>query len=398
MMNGLGGAASGAPRVLLAAPGGLSERGGAAMRWRALHAALSMHGPTEYYPVRCAAPGLTCGHRNWPAPADDPFASSYCQVNSDDLVRHVEQFQPDLVVASELRLHRYAARIREATGVPVVDDMHNVEFALRRGLASQQVSQRYTREHSEQIFDVEAKALEESAGVWVCSEHDRELLLTLHGYHHAPKVRVASNALPVVTAPSTRAEISTVVFTGSLSHEPNVQAARLLVDDITPRLQAAEPGLPVVLAGADCPRWLRRAADTTPGLRVVADPPDLSALIRPGVMIVPLRMGGGTRFKVLEALALCAPVVSTAKGVEGLDLIPDHHYLRAEQPDEFVAAIGRLRADPELTVRLRTRGHEHVQRRFSYQALTDQLGEALTAALGPESADVGARLEPSRTA
>ncbi|MCG5211966.1 glycosyltransferase family 4 protein [Streptosporangium soli] len=384
-MSGRSGGTAGPERVLLAAPGELSDsRGGAPMRWRALHAALSAHATIDYLPVTCAAPGRTCPHRagSTRQARDDPFAKSYCPVQSDDLLARVTAGKPDLVISSELRLHRYAERIRRLTGVPVVDDMHNVEFALRRELESERLSERYTPEHAQQVFDVEEKVLAEAAGVWVCSERDRELLLSLHGSRHADLVRVASNAIPAPAVLAAAGGIESVVFTGRLGYEPNSQAVRLLIEEIVPRLRRAHPGLPVVIAGARCPEWVLRAAGTTPGLRVIADPPDLSEVIRRGVMVVPLRVGGGTRFKVLEAFALGAPVVSTAKGVEGLDLADGCHYLRAERPEEFVEAIGRILADGGLAARLRAGGHEHLRRRFSYEALTGQVGAALAALRG----------------
>jgi glycosyltransferase involved in cell wall biosynthesis len=350
------------------------------MRWRALYAALSAHAHTDFYPVTCATPGRICPHRAESAPWDepgDPFATSYCPVQSRDLVNRVTATQPDLVIASELRLHRYAASIRQGTVVPVVDDMHNMEYALRRELERHRLESRYTPEHCRQIFALEEKVLGAAAGVWVCSARDRELLLSLHGDRHAGRVRVVSNAIPVGPPPELDAAPESAVFTGQFGYQPNNQAARLLVEQIAPLARRTDPGLQVVVAGARCPEWLLRAAGTTPGLRVISDPPDLSEVIRRGVMVVPLLVGGGTRFKVLEALALGAPVVSTAKGVEGLDLTAGRHYLRAESPREFAAAVGRLRRDRDLTARLRADGHRHVRRRFSYEALRGQVGDVL---------------------
>ena len=78
--------------------------------------------------------------------------------------------------------------------------------------------------------------------------------------------------------------------------------------------------------------------------------------------VVPLRKGGGTRLKVLEALALGTPVVSTTKGVEGLDLMPEREVLVADTPQEFTAATLRLLDSPQLRQSLAADGRRAVAR------------------------------------
>jgi glycosyltransferase involved in cell wall biosynthesis len=87
------------------------------------------------------------------------------------------------------------------------------------------------------------------------------------------------------------------------------------------------------------------------------------------VFLCPIRVGGGTRLKVLNVLAAGCPLVSTAIGVEGLDMAPDEHYLRAESPAEFVAQVGRIERDPALRQRLVEAGRRHVMARFSWEKI-----------------------------
>jgi glycosyltransferase involved in cell wall biosynthesis len=102
-------------------------------------------------------------------------------------------------------------------------------------------------------------------------------------------------------------------------------------------------------------------------------------------MPVPLTAGGGTRLKVLEAFAAGVPVVSTAKGVEGLGLDAGRHFLRAEDPAAFADGIRRLDADPSLARRCVEEASTLVRRAYSYAALD----AAITAAL----ADAAARAD-----
>jgi polysaccharide biosynthesis protein PslH len=87
---------------------------------------------------------------------------------------------------------------------------------------------------------------------------------------------------------------------------------------------------------------------------------------RAAVYVVPLRVGGGTRLKIFEALAMGKAVVATGVGAEGLPVVPGEHYVRAENPDEFAGAIVRLVKDPARRRALGEAGRRLVEERFSW--------------------------------
>jgi glycosyltransferase involved in cell wall biosynthesis len=87
------------------------------------------------------------------------------------------------------------------------------------------------------------------------------------------------------------------------------------------------------------------------------------------VYVIPLRVGGGTRIKAYEAMAAGRAVVSTAIGIEGLDLEPERHFLLADQPQDFAAAVLRLLRDAALRARLATAARDLVERHFSSRAV-----------------------------
>ncbi len=95
--------------------------------------------------------------------------------------------------------------------------------------------------------------------------------------------------------------------------------------------------------------------------------------------VVPLRKGGGTRLKILEALALGTPVVSTSKGVEGLDVEDGRHVLVADTPEAFAAATARLLAQPELRARLVAAGRQLVCERYDWRIIGEQLNDLVAA-------------------
>jgi glycosyltransferase involved in cell wall biosynthesis len=148
----------------------------------------------------------------------------------------------------------------------------------------------------------------------------------------------------------------TLVFVGSLTYEPNVDALERFVADVLPAVRRAVPDavLRIVGQGRE-PRVERLAA--APGVVLVGEVPAVSPeLARAAAAVVPLRFGGGTRIKILEALAHGVPVVSTTAGAEGLGLRNGEHALIADTPDELAAACVRLLVDRAEGERLAAQG------------------------------------------
>jgi len=106
-------------------------------------------------------------------------------------------------------------------------------------------------------------------------------------------------------------------------------------------------------------------------------------LARSWVNIVPLRQGGGTRLKILEALAAGTPVVATAKGAEGLELLPEQEILRADTPAAFAATVLRLLDDADLRARLSRQGRQAVTARYDWSSIGQQFNEFIEAVATP---------------
>src|ERR1044072_7405160 len=141
-----------------------------------------------------------------------------------------------------------------------------------------------------------------------------------------------------------------MLFMGSLDWRPNQDAANLLLSEVLPAVRAPEPRATAVLVGRRPPEWLRQKVAATPGAELHADVPDVRPfLARCGFLVVPLRIGGGSRLKILEALGAGTPVVSTKVGAEGLELPPARDLLVANTSEELLsAALAAIRRPDEL--------------------------------------------------
>lgn len=165
-----------------------------------------------------------------------------------------------------------------------------------------------------------------------------------------------------------------LLFVGSFAHPPNLVAARTLVDEILPLVQAIRPEIRLDVVGRGADAHLLDAAERSAGRIVVHGfVPDLDPLWRRSTMfLAPLYSGGGIKIKVLEALARSACVVSTPIGVEGIDDAGEATVI-ADRPEEFASAILELVDDATRRRELGARARALVERRFAWDSIVDRL-------------------------
>jgi glycosyltransferase involved in cell wall biosynthesis len=174
-----------------------------------------------------------------------------------------------------------------------------------------------------------------------------------------------------------------LLFVGTLDHQPNVEAVRFLVEDVLPRLAGADSGPTLTVAGRS-PSSAVRALCRAPGVELVADAPTLEPLYRRArAAVAPLWLGGGTKIKLVEALARGTAVVATPVAVEGLAFEDGVNGLLAGDADTFAARCSALLEDAGLADRLgaaaRRTWEEHYRPQVARDAIV-ALVERLTAA------------------
>jgi sugar transferase (PEP-CTERM/EpsH1 system associated) len=276
----------------------------------------------------------------------------------------------DLAFLDDLGVADYA---RLLAGAPTILSKHNVETALYRQLAraKRPLSPAWALAHLEALalarYEGPAAAL--FRRVIVVSEQERARLA---GRCPAGRIVVVPNGVDTgyfAPQPDVAEEPDSLLFVGSFFWSPNADAARWLVSDILPRIRREVPGIRLCLVGHDPPPEIQALSDP-PGVIVAGSAPDVRPyLARAAVCVVPLRIGGGTRLKILDALAMARPVVSTSLASEGLDLASDQELLIADGADAFAAAAVRLLRDPAHRAALGAAGRRAVERRYTWPAV-----------------------------
>lgn len=274
---------------------------------------------------------------------------------------------------------------------------HNVESLIwQRYLENERSAFRrwYIRHQWRKFEDFERRAFAASTRVVAVSEPDAALIRDR--FYRGP-VDVVDNGIdrhyyePVRPDPDVRS----FLFLGSLDWRPNVDAVGLLLDRIFPAVRAAEPGARLQIVGRrPSPALIARVREI-PSVELHADVPDVRPfLARSAAMVVPLRIGGGSRLKILEAAAAELPVVSTRVGAEGLDLVPDEHYIATDEPERMAEALVSCARDPRPARAMAERARAFVLDRYDWDALADRLERVWFECLEARGWDSSSRIPP----
>jgi len=163
-----------------------------------------------------------------------------------------------------------------------------------------------------------------------------------------------------------------IAFTGAMDYFPNIDAVKYFCHEIFPLVRRVLPAAEFYIVGRR-PIPQVKALSHQPGVVVTGDVPDIRPYLWGStVSIVPLRIGGGTRLKIFEALAMGKAVVSTQVGAEGLPIVPGQHFLQADSPADFAQAVVTLLKDPDRRRALGLAGRRLVEERYSWTQVTRQ--------------------------
>jgi glycosyltransferase involved in cell wall biosynthesis len=293
-----------------------------------------------------------------------------------ELDRLAERNAFDLIICSIPFLAHY----RLPSNVPVISDTHNVEWLVM------QRSCRETRSLWRKIYYYlqtrstrrdEVEAARRVSALMTTSVDDMEVFR--EALPNQP-IFVTPNGVDVSAygAPDEAGEPGSLLFTGLMSYYPNEHGIEWFLDEILPLIRLEAPGARLIVAGARPSRWLR--ARQSEHVVVTGQVPDIRPFFaRAQVFVAPLRIGGGTRVKILEAMAMRRPVVATSLACEGLDVTHGDSLMVADTPKEFAQAVIGLLRDEAARRALASRGRALIQARYDWAAIGAELEPALHA-------------------
>lgn len=258
---------------------------------------------------------------------------------------------------------------------PVVFFSHNVEYMIWRRLGQNDSSfiRRILLEVEWRKMRIyETRACDKADLTIAVSEQDRKLL----GQDTSiDKIRAIPTGvdLDYFKSEGKHAEIATeLVFTGSMDWHPNEDAILYFIDSILPLIRKALPTVTLTIVGRNPGKKIFAAAHRAE-VKVSGTVDDVRPYIeRAAVYIVPLRIGGGTRLKIFEALAMGKAVVSTTIGAEGLPLEEGTHILRADEPQAFANQVIALLGDPDRRQALGMAGRSLMEQQFGWSAVANE--------------------------
>jgi glycosyltransferase involved in cell wall biosynthesis len=311
-----------------------------------------------------------------------------------ELVAH-EQF--DVVQAESIEMAPYLEMLRanQAASRPtLVLDQFNAEFVLQRRAA--QTSLQALRQGAItprngagaiysliqwiKLANYERQAMQACDAVLAVSEDDRRTLLQLDSTrqiavipngvqadHFSRDVLRDEQAGPLVF------QGLPLVFSGTLDFRPNIDAVLWFAREVLPLIRARKPDVRLLVVGKRPVPVMRQLPGDA--VSIIGEVPDTRPYIAgSAVYVVPMRIGGGVRLKLLEALAMEAPTVSTAMGAEGVaGLREGEHCLIANTPADFAAAVLHLIDHPEYAARLGAAGRTLVQHHYDWSVIIPRL-------------------------
>jgi glycosyltransferase involved in cell wall biosynthesis len=301
-------------------------------------------------------------------------------------ILHEQTF--DTIQIESMHLIAYARRIRELRPLtPLISAWHNIEsdFLVRYAETDSTGLRRWSARPTARLSrNVENELLRLCDRHTVCSEREREVLLA-----RAPAARIEVvrngidyaflSATPSETKPAADGEPAAaagarhdVLFLGRMDYHANVDAALFFASKVWPLIHARRPELRLMVVGAEPAKPV--LALRGHGISVTGTVDDVRPFYQRALAsVVPLRVGGGTRLKVLEAMAAGVPVVSTTLGAEGLVVTPGKDILIADTPEAMADAVISLQPESPQWQQMTTHARRLVQAEYDWPVMGEIL-------------------------
>ena len=276
-----------------------------------------------------------------------------------------ETNQYDIVHADQLNMAQYALQV---PSVRRVLDAHNALWLLYRRLSETMSfglqKWLFTRDWK-LLKKFEAKVCNQFDAVLAVSQEDK------HAFEEAVGHELNINVIPITVDLDENLVIQRnldaehILHIGTMYWAPNIDGILWFIEKVLPLIQKEKPDVKFDIVGARPPREIMEIGDKQPGINVTGYVVDTIPYIKQaGLMVVPLRAGGGMRVKILNAFANGIPVVSTTIGCEGIAVESGHHLLVADTPEDFAYAVLRVLENTNLANELGRNGRTLIEEKY----------------------------------
>lgn len=280
----------------------------------------------------------------------------------------------DLVQVEFAQLGAFDYERARRSRIPVVLDEHNIEYDLQRrsaGGAGSLSRKVYSAVNWRKLRLEERAFWKRCDGVITTSERDHAIITE---YLPAAQSVVVPNGADVdaFRPADIEPDPDRIMFFGAINYYPNQEGLVYFLDEVFPRILARRPATKLWIVGPGAPAIItqRQAAN----IEVTGFVDDVNTYLdQSRVVIVPLRIGGGTRLKIVEAMAKSKAIVSTRVGAEGLEVVDREHLLLADSPQEFADRVLELLDDQALGKRIGAAARELAVSRYSWSAIVEIL-------------------------
>jgi polysaccharide biosynthesis protein PslH len=282
-----------------------------------------------------------------------------------------------------------AGNVPQELNCPAVLFQHNVEAMIWQRhyeVQTNPVKKAYLYDQWRKMHAFEQAMCRQFDSVVAVSREDREFMV--HHYN-APNVHDIPTGVDTVFFQPTGKEQTvphSMVFTGSMDWLPNEDAIRFFTEEIMPRIRKQLPDATLTVVGRNPYPALLELSQREPSILVTGRVEDVRPYMeRAGAYVVPLRIGGGTRLKIYEAMAMGKAIVSTSIGAEGLPVRDGVEVLLEDDPDSFAAASVRVLSDQQLATVIGERAAARVRQSFGWDKVADTFAAICEKAIGHET-------------
>ena len=269
--------------------------------------------------------------------------------------------------------------------IPKLLFQHNVESVIlerHHKRASSVIAHIFWKLQWKRMKQYEGSCCKNFQVVVAVSENDKKLMESIYGLNNVVSIPTGVDINYFQPFSETKEDPRNLVFCGSMDWLPNQDAVEFFISEVLPKIQRRVPRTTFTVVGRNPSQALKRLVANIKGVQLTGWVEDTRPyLARSAVSVVPIRIGGGTRMKIFEAMAMAKPVVSTSIGAEGLPIKPREHILIEDDPIAMAKAITELLLNPIERRKLGDRARNFVVKHFAWPRVAESFEKACNLAI-----------------